>query len=130
MRLNGDHDTVWANGAGLIFSRGGVKLLLNFLPFLAISQEMVATTIVALNPLATSPLGLLSTRARATLALLLLRFFNNLDHLDGPPKRTPFDLRRHPLFLFFKFLGSLFTCLGPVSTTINLHTLGHCDGSL
>ena len=76
--------SIWAKGAGLIFSRGGAKLLLNFFPFLAILQEMVATTIVALNPLATSPLGLLSTIAQTTLALLLLRFLNNLDHLDGP----------------------------------------------
>ena len=91
---------------------------------------MVATTIVALNPLATSPLGLLFTRARATLALLLLWFFNNLGHLDGPPRRTPFDLRRHPLFLIFKFLGSLSTHPGPISTMIHLQTLGHCDGSL
>ena len=53
---------------------------------------MVATTIVALNPLAASPLGLLSTLAQTALALLLLQFFNNLDHLDGPARRTPFDL--------------------------------------
>ena len=121
--------SVWVKGAGLIFSRGGTEFLFDFLPLLAISQEVVATTIVALHLFTSSPPGLLSTRARTTLALFLLRFFNHLDHLDGPPRRTPFDLRQHPLFLFFEFLGSLFTCLGPVSTTINLQTLGHGDGS-
>ena len=74
------------------FSRGGAKLLLNFFPFFAIPQEMVTPTIVAFNPLGASPLGLLSTRARAALAFLWLLFLDDLDHLNGPPKRTPFDL--------------------------------------
>ena len=88
-----------AKGAGLVFSRGGTEFLFDFLLLLAISQEVVATTIVALNLFPSSPVGLLSTKARSALALLLLRFFNNLNDLDGPPRRTPFDLRRHPLFL-------------------------------
>ena len=107
--------SIWVKGAGLVFSRGGTKFLFDLFPLLAISQEVVATTIVALNPLATSPLGLLSTQACAVLALLWLLFLDDLDHLEGPSQRTPFDLRRHPLFLIFKFLGSLSTRLGPVS---------------
>ena len=122
--------SVWAKGAGHLVSRGGAKLLLNFFPFLTIPQEMVATTIVALYPLATSPLGLLSTIARTTLALFLLWSFNNLDHLDSSPRRTLFDLRHYTLFLILLFLGSLAICLGPISTTIDLQTLGHYNGSL
>ena len=117
-------------GAGLIFSRGGTEFLFDFLPLLAISQEVVATTIVALNLFPSSPLGLLSTRARTTLALFLLRDFNHLDHLDGPPRRAPLDLRHVPLFLIFELLGSFGYLLGPVSTAIDLQTLGHRYDSL
>ena len=53
--------SVWAKGDGLLFSRGRMKFLLNFLPFLAIPQEVVATTIVALHFPPSSPLGLFST---------------------------------------------------------------------
>ena len=77
--------SIWGKGAGLLFSQGGTGLFLDLLPFLAIPQKMVATTIVALNPLVTSPLGLLSTIARAALALLWLLFLDDL----GPPERSP-----------------------------------------
>ena len=87
--------------AGLIFSRGGTEFLFDFLPLLAVSQEVVATTIVALYLFPSSPLGLLSTRAQSTLALLLLRFFNNLDHLDGPPQTN--SLRLAPTSPFSDF---------------------------
>ena len=90
--------SLWAKGAGLIFSRGGMEYLFDFLPLLAILQEVVATTIVALNLLATSPLGLLSTIAQTTLALLLLRFLNNLDHLDGPLDELPSTCANIPFF--------------------------------
>ena len=124
-----DDPSVWVKGVRLLFSRGRTKFLLNFLPLLAISQEVVATTIVALHFPSSSPLGLLSTRARAALALLWL-LSHDLDHLDGPPRRAPLNLRHISLFLIFKLFGSFSRRLGPVSTTINLQTLGHGDGSL
>ena len=77
---------VWAKGAGLLFSRGGTELLLNLFPFLAVTQEIISTTIVAFYTLLSSPLSLLSTKARATLALLRLLFLHNLDHLDSSPR--------------------------------------------
>ena len=40
------------------------------------------------------------------------------------------DLRHVPLFLIFELFGSFGCCLGPVSTTVNLQTLGHGDSSL
>ena len=91
---------------------------------------MVTTTIVALNLLATSPLGLPSTQARAALALLWLLFLDDLDHLDGTPRQTPFDLHCHTLFLIFELFGSLATRFGRVSSTKTLQMWGHCDGSL
>ena len=102
--------SVWAKGAGLLFSRGGTELLLDFFPFLVVTQEMISTTIAALYTLLSSPFGLLSTWAWTTLALLWLLFIHYLDHLDGPPKRAPLDLRHCALFLFliFKSFGSLF----------------------
>ena len=62
-------------GAGLLFTQGGTELFLDLLPFLAIPQEMISATIVALGPLLSSPLGLFTTNTRATLALLWLVFF-------------------------------------------------------
>ena len=76
-----------------------------------------------------SPLGLLSTRARAALALLRL-LSHDLDHLDGPPRRAPSTCTTFPFFWFFKLFGSFARRLGPVSSTINLQTLGHGNGSL
>ena len=111
-----------------------MELLLDFLPFLAIIQEIISATIVALNPLLSSPLGLLSTRARTTLALFWLLVFHNLDHLDAPPRRAPLDLCYNALFLFFIFESfasfSSSTCLGPVSTPVDLQMLGHGNGDL
>ena len=109
-----------------------MELLIDFLPFLAITQEIVSATILALDPLLSSTLHLLFARARTSLALLLLWFLDDLDHLDSSPRRTPFDLHCHTFFLIliFKFFGPLSTSHGPVSSTINLQTLGHCDGSL
>ena len=93
---------------------------------------MVTTTIVAMNLPSSTPLGPFSTGSQATLALLWLWFLDDLDHLDSSPRRTPFDMRYHTLFLIlvFKFPGPLPTRLSPVPTMINLQMLGHCDGSL
>ena len=90
--------SVWAKGVGLIFSRGGTEFLFDFLPLLAISQEVVATTIVALNLFPSSPFGLLSTRARAALALLWLLFLDDLDHLNGPLDELPSTYTDIPFF--------------------------------
>ena len=89
----------WAN-----LSRGGTKLFLDLFSFLAISQEMISATIVALDPLLSSPLGLFPTNTRAILALLRLLFLHDLDHLDGPPRRAPLDLHHIALFLFLIFI--------------------------
>ena len=53
--------SVWAKGAGLVFSRGGMKFLFDLFLLLAISQEVVTTTVVTLNLFLSSPLGLFST---------------------------------------------------------------------
>ena len=53
--------SVWAKGAGLVFSRGGTKFLFNLFPLLAIPQEVVATTIMALNLPSSSSFGLFPT---------------------------------------------------------------------
>ena len=52
----------------------------------------------------------------------------------GPPGRSlqtssP-DLRHISLFLIFELFGSFGCCLGPISTMVNLQTLGHGDVSL
>ena len=47
-----------------------------------------------------------------------------------PPRRAPLDLRHVPPFLIFELFGSFSGRLGPVSTTVNLQTLGHGDSSL
>ena len=44
-------------------SRVGTELLLDLFPFLAVTQEMISATIVALHLLPSSSLGLLATRA-------------------------------------------------------------------
>ena len=49
---------------------------------------------------------------------------------DGSPRRALLDLRHIPLFLIFELFGSFGGRLGPVSTTVNLQTLGHGNGSL
>ena len=51
----------WEKGTGLSISQGGMELLLNFLPFLAVTQEMISATIVALHMLPSSLLCLFST---------------------------------------------------------------------
>ena len=50
---------VWAKGAGLSISPGRTEFLFNLLPFLAVMQEMISATIVALHMSLSSPLGLL-----------------------------------------------------------------------
>ena len=53
--------SVWAKGAELVFSWGGMKFLFHFFPLLAILQEVVTTAIVALNLFLPSSLGLFPT---------------------------------------------------------------------
>ena len=52
---------VWAKGATPSVSRGRTEFLFNFLPFLAVIQEMIFATIVALHTLPPSPFDIFST---------------------------------------------------------------------
>ena len=70
---------VLAKGTGLLVSQGRMDFLFNLFPLLAILQEMVSATIVALHLFPSSPLGLRPAQAGATLALHLLLFFNHLE---------------------------------------------------
>ena len=57
--VQGSHPSglsIWTKGAGYSISQGGMKLVFDLFPFLAVMQEMVSTTIVALHSLLSSPL--------------------------------------------------------------------------
>ena len=125
--------SVWVKGARLIFFQGGTKIFLNFLPFLAITQEMISATIVALDPLLSSPLGLFPPKPEPPLPFLGCYFFTIWATWTVPPEQLPSTCGTLYFFLFliFKSLGyfSSSACLGPIST-MDLQMPGHGNGSL
>ena len=99
----------------------------HLLPLLTIPQGMVSSTIEAFPLELSSPISLLLLPL-ASLALSLLLLLG-LDHSDNFLRLIALHLCNSPLFILLFGFSSRFlllsTSLGPVSTTIDLQTLGH-----